>query len=204
MPLKGMHPPARVEATQRWISPHSSDSDSGSGDSNVAVISAPRECQHTADKLREWQAKAETERLRLSLLPGGPRFLLAPPSPPTMYVPPISTTALENVMYLPMPPVVPRWTPLPAVLQTVPKIPLQARPYEPWPRVVVPSDVNPGQIRPYGRWLPVIDEYDDSDIGNGPLLQTHPYDSWSTTAEVSGNSDIGDGPLLQTRGLRRF
>ena len=151
MPLNGMHPPARVEATRRWIPPQNSDSDSDSGDSNVAVVSGPREGRQTADKLREWQARAETERLRLSLLPGGPRFLQAPPSPLTVHTPPTPTIALENIMYRPVLPIVPQWTPIPLLyvlppvsLQAKPKVPLQARPYEPWPpAVVIPSDVNP-------------------------------------------------------------
>ena len=37
MPMNGMHPPARVEATQRWGSSQNSDSDSDSGCSNIAI-----------------------------------------------------------------------------------------------------------------------------------------------------------------------
>ena len=92
MLMNEMHPPTRVEATQRWISPQNSDSDT--------------------DKLRGWQTQAETEQLRPSPLPGAPpvaRFLPVPPSPPTMHTPPTFATMGPLTIRPPLPP---HWPPV--------------------------------------------------------------------------------------------
>ena len=111
MLMNGMHPPACVEATQRWISPQNSNSDTDTAGSNAGLYSIPREGQQTTDKMHEWQTQAETEQLRPPLLGAPPlaRFLPAPPSPPIKHTPP--TFATKSPLGI-TPPFPPPWLPV--------------------------------------------------------------------------------------------
>ena len=136
IPLNGMHPPARAEATHRWISPQNSDYNTDIGGSNVGIYFVPREGQQTTEKLPEWQIQLA-------------RNFLAPPSPPPSSTP--YQSALKDINYCPIsPPAAPRWlyTPLPPELppprvrlQTKPKAPLQARPHDRWLTTVEDPDI---------------------------------------------------------------
>ena len=172
MPLNEMHPPARVEATPRWISPQHLDSDSDSGGSNVAIhlreffpveprpLPSPSTSPHSATVAHAAYLHSE------------------PTYPTPSHLP---SSALGNIMYPPIPLAAPRWTtaPLPPEKrsvrsQTKPKAPLQA-PHDRLHTTVEYSDIENGdqlQTHLKGR-LPVIDSdsdgSDDSDNAVSPL-----------------------------------